>query len=236
MQVVPTILTDDLVLAKRQFNWIHSQGIERIQLDVMDGLLTEGTTAGVVNLLEIVSESDGNETTIDLHLMTEEPAEVVREIEEEIGLDAVKIGTLIAQIERLDSWEWLTEEAARANWGVGMSLDLYTPTEEIDLPWLHNQRLKVVQLMGVEMGKQGQVMAKKEVLAKIAEVKNLIQQTGRGKEVEIWVDGGVKIELLSELRQAGVTGVGVGSGIWQGDNEAVWDENWTRLQAAISND
>ena len=87
-----------------------------------------------------------------------------------------------------------------------MSLDLHTPIQELED---YLAELEIVQLMAIEAGFQGQEF-QDIVLKKIQMTKSKIK-----KHIELIVDGGVKLEHLEQLKQVGVDGVTVGSGIWQ---------------------
>jgi ribulose-phosphate 3-epimerase len=137
--------------------------------------------------------------------MTEEPIDYVRELVE--IKDELPIHAVISQVERMGSQSEYIQELKAQGWKTGLSLDLYTPVSAINKnTW---QDLDIIQLMTIESGFQGQKF-KQNALEKIVEIKKQAK-----KDIEIIADGGVKLEQLEILAKHQVSGVAVGSGIWQ---------------------
>jgi len=202
--IYPGILTESILEAQNQVMAIASvPKIRTVQIDVIDGLYADNVTITPSDLPEI----DFAELSCDLHLMTEEPLDFLHEA---IALrESIPVRAVIGQIERMSHQRDFLLSVKEQNWVPGLSLDLYTPVEEIDEDvW---DTLDIVQLMGVQAGFQGQNF-NKMVLEKIKEVQAVALQHKRS--IEIIVDGGVSLELVENLRQAGAHSAVVGSDIW----------------------
>jgi len=202
--IYPGILTESILEAQNQVMAIASvPKIRTVQIDVIDGLYADNVTITPSDLPEV----DFAELSCDLHLMTEEPLDFLHEA---IALrESIPVRAVIGQIERMSHQRDFLLSVKEQNWVPGLSLDLYTPVEEIgDIVW---DTLDIVQLMGVQAGFQGQDF-NKMVLEKITELRAVAQQHSR--PIEICIDGGVSLELVDKLRQAGASSAVVGSDIW----------------------
>lgn len=213
MNLYPSILTGSKHEAQDQLLWIAAYPkITTVQFDVIDGQLVDNVTLTPIDFADL----DFGELSIDLHLMTEEPLDFVYEAVAE--QKNFMLRSVIAQVERMSSQAHYIEAVKHNNWQVGLSLDLFTPFDAIDdESWFH---LDIVQLMGVELGFQGQPF-QKSVLEKIKDLVALRSKVGR--EFEIIVDGGIKPELVDQLEQAGADGIVVGSALWQSADQAELD-------------
>ncbi len=202
--IYPAVLTESIPEAQSQVMAIASvPKIRTVQIDIIDGQYVDNVTITPSDLPEI----DFAEMSCDLHLMTEEPLDFLHEA---IALrESIPVRAVIGQIERMSHQRDFLLSVKEQNWVPGLSLDLYTPIEEIDEDvW---DTVDIVQLMGVQAGFQGQDF-NKMVLEKIKELRAVAQQHSR--PIEIITDGGVSLELVEKLRRAGANSAVVGSDIW----------------------
>ena len=204
MKIYPAILTDSLSHAQEQLDIAQTlTDIETVQMDIIDGRFADNLTISPADFGEL----DFGELTCDLHLMTEEPMDSVYELIEYAKL--VPVRAVIGQVERMSKQAFFLEEIEKHEWQAGLSLDIFTPLEAIDDDsW---QYLKVVQLMGVEAGAQGQAF-NPQVIQKIEELKLLGQKFEH--PVEIIIDGGINPETIGAVVAEGVDAVAVGSALW----------------------
>lgn len=205
MILYPAILSDspDLIAEQLELSQL-SEEVETVQIDIIDGLFAENVT---VTPSDLVGQEFGD-LTLDFHLMTEEPLDFVYEARD--YKDELPIRAIIAQVEHLSNQPDYLKDVRNQEWKAGLSLNLFTPIDAIDPEsW---EFLDIVQIMGIEAGFQGQTFHP-SALDTIREVAKKISQLD--KNVEIIVDGGVTLQLIDRLREFGVTGVAVGSGLWQ---------------------
>ena len=215
MKMMPAILTNRVEMVQRQIGLVQEYLPEAqvVQIDVVDASFGEELTVTAGDLEGV----DFGEISLEFHLMMDEPIDGVNEILEVAGAGlgigmGVPVRGIIGQIEHMSNVVEFLEEVTQKGWRAGVSLDLYTPLEEIDWEKWSGAGMKMVQLMGVEAGRQGQKM-NDLVLEKIIEAKEKIGELGL--EVEVWVDGGVKRDNLETLRETGADGVVMGSGLWE---------------------
>ena len=198
MNIYPSILTSEFDQAREQLAILRNLG-GVIQWDVVDGQYAETLTLEPLDITP--SEFEGLQ--VDVHLMTVDPSQYLGSY-----VEADYVRAVIAQVERLPDPQDFLNATRDHGWKAGFSFDLYTPVEEYDGELL--RRADIIQLMGVQAGRQGQAFHS-EILEKMAFIRPL---QIKNPELEIIIDGGVKKELLRSLSQAGVHSVVVGSALW----------------------
>jgi len=208
MQINPAILTDSLATFAQQLELIKQQpDIKVVQVDIIDALFADNITINPSDLLDF----DFGDLLIDFHLMTEEPMDYVWELIE-CG-QALPTHAVIAQLEKMSYQTDFLAAVKKADWQAGLALNLYTPLESIEkTAWEHVDH---ILLMAVEAGAQGQSF-NSLVLDKVKELKMLINKSN--KVITISVDGGVKIDQVKILKEAGVDQITVGSALFNADN------------------
>lgn len=209
MQIYPAILTDSLELLQKQvFEAGVLDSVATVQVDIIDGRFADNLTVTPTDLAMV----EFGELQCDFHLMTEEPMDIVFELIEQEKILPVR--AVIAQVERMSNQQFFLEEVQKHDWVPGLSLDIFTPLEAIEEEsW---QYVKVVQLMAVEAGFQGQDF-NPLVLEKIKELRTFVEQNEY--EVEIIVDGAIDSSTASQVMTAGADGVAIGSALWQAGNK-----------------
>lgn len=208
MKIYPAILSDSVDEVASQLKAAQSlDGVEAVQIDVIDGRFADNMTVTPLDLLGL----DFGQLEIDFHLMVEEPMDYLNEI-----LDCKKLlptGAVIGHLERMTDQAEFVEAALDNKIKVGLSLDLPTPVEEIETQVLPN--LDYIQLMAIEAGFQGRKF-QPLVLEKIRELSSLRQ--AQSLKFELIIDGGVKQDNLKQLKDLMVDGVAIGSWLWNNDN------------------
>jgi ribulose-phosphate 3-epimerase len=204
MTVYPAILSDSSEVVAQQLELAQfSDDVETVQIDIIDGWFADNVTVTPTDLVGL----DFGELTLDLHLMTEEPLDFVYEARD--SKKDLPIRAIIAQVEHMSNQADFIKDVRNQEWKVGLSLNLFTPIDAIDLEsW---EYLDAVQVMGIEAGFQGQTFHP-TALDTIREVAKKVGQLDR--PIELIVDGGVTLELLGRLQELGVSSVAVGSGLW----------------------
>jgi ribulose-phosphate 3-epimerase len=204
MKFYPALLSDSVDEIQKQLSIAQSlESVEVVQIDVIDGQYADNMTVTPLDLVDL----DFHNLKIDFHLMVEEPINYVSEIiqcEEQLPVRAV-----IAQIERLSHQAEVLSELKKNKIQAGLSLDLFTPIESIDLSSASD--IDLIQLMGVEAGFQGQSLHQ-SVFKKLTDLIQWLKTYDLSAEVV--VDGGVKLDNILLFKQAGVDAVAVGSLLW----------------------
>lgn len=204
MTLYPALLTDDPEVFAHQLGLVLKDGrLKTIQVDVIDGEFIDNTTLFPSELTEF----DFGNLNLDLHLLTEEPQDVVQEVLDLGG--QLPVRSIIAQIEHMTSQQFYVDEVKGAGYRVGMSVDFFTPLTAIE-PDIWRQ-LDLVQIMGNEAGFQGAPLHPLAV-EKIAQARAFCQS--RQLDPEIVVDVGVKTDNFKSLIKAGASSVCAGSALW----------------------
>lgn len=210
MILYPAILTDSIEELQAQIDLVSPfSEIELVQIDIIDGLFTDNLTVTPADLLDV----DFGRLKIDFHLMVEEPLNYLYEI-----LDWQKqlpIRSVIAQIERMTHPVEFVSKARSSQLEPGLSLDLFTPIDEIEPALL--AKLDRVQLMAIEAGEQGKHL-QPLIFSKLTALSQQAKQ--HNPELEIVVDGGVKLTNVAKLKEHGASAVAVGSQIWKSEQPA----------------
>ena len=209
MKVYPSILSGDHQKVQEQLGLAQGfAGCTVVQIDVLDGIFADNLT---LSPFDFAGHDFGN-LKLDFHLMIEEPLDAVYELKDVKSYLPVR--AVIGQVEKMSHQAHFLEEVKKEEWLPGLSLNLHTPLEAVDEnSW---EMVKVVQLMSIEAGFQGQQFVPM-TLEKIEELAAL--RLDKSLQFEILVDGGVKPELIDELKAVGADGVAVGSAIWQEKNQ-----------------
>mgnify|MGYP004417315356 CR=1 FL=1 len=206
MKLLPAILTDSMTIFTEQLE-IAKQGeqVDTVHIDVVDGMFADTLTLTPLDLAVV----DFGELQVDFHLMTEEPMDFVHECE--AVREYLPIRRIIGQIERMSSQRDFVAEVKRNGWQPALGLDIFTPIDSIDEDvW---GEFPAILIMGIEAGAQNKVF-NPHALEKIQELR---QKYPNLEQLNIGIDGGVKIENLKQILETGVDEVMVGSAIWKSD-------------------
>jgi ribulose-phosphate 3-epimerase len=201
MKIYPAILTDSFVTAQEQLSSAaQADGIETVHIDVIDGNFVDNITLTPLDL----TVAEFGELTIDFHLMTDEPMDFVYEA---AGIkEYLPIRQMIGQVEHMSFQLQFVEEVKKNGWQAGLALNLFTPIEEVEEEvW---SQIDTLLLLGVEAGAQHQEF-QPHVLSKIKELAERDEL-----KCQVVIDGGVKLENIAQLVDAGVKEFAIGSQIW----------------------
>jgi ribulose-phosphate 3-epimerase len=135
--------------------------------------------------------------------MVDAPASFFDELAD-AGLDVVSF-----HHEAVSDPEATVDKARAAGLGVGVTIKMETPTEEV-FPYL--DRVDDVMLMSIEPGWSGQTLDP-GVYPRLERVRDEIDR--RGLEIDVEIDGGVKVDNARRAVDAGATVLVSASGVFQ---------------------
>lgn len=179
-------------------------GAQYVHIDVMDGQFVPSISIGLPVIKTIRKCTD---RIFDVHLMIEEPIRYIDEFAD-AGADIITVHA--ESCKHLDrTIDAIKEKGIIA----GVALNPATPLSAIEyvLP-----KVDMVLVMTVNPGFGGQKLIPYTV-DKVRDLKKLIQSTGN--KVDIEVDGGINLNNVREVMEAGANIIVAGSAVFNGDIE-----------------
>lgn len=212
--IIPSLLTDQLEQLKQKVELVRAWGVERLAIDVIDGIFADNLTVGLDDLREI----DFNEMDLDIQLLVEEPVDYLGQV---LSLQTSGQVRVLAQIEKMGKRDEYMGLCREMDLQVGFALDLYTPIESLtDTELLMADG---VLLMSVKAGFSGQKF-NPHVLGKIQTLRS------RGFNGDVIIDGGMNETTMLDCKQKGANQFAVTSYLWEAKNA---QERWELLQRLV---
>jgi ribulose-phosphate 3-epimerase len=203
MIIIPAVLTNDINEAIEKVLLAQEKKVERIQIDVVDGIFAKNKTITP----ELLKDNEQITGRLDIHLMVKEPVNWIKRSLEGGG------ERLIGHIEKMNDQVTFSEKVLEEGGVAGLAVDLKTPVTELDTKAIRMS--SVILLMAVNAGFGGQPFDK-SIYQKIEKLQDIRRQLKTA--FTICIDGGVTKPLLSELESFGVEEVVEGRR-W-------YEENW----------
>jgi ribulose-phosphate 3-epimerase len=198
-RIAPSILSADFTRLGEQVREVEAAGVDRFQVDVMDGRFVPNITFGA---LAIESLRPLTSLTIEAHLMVEPPEDFIERIAK-AGAD-----TIIVHQEATPHLHRAIQQIHRLGKKAGVAITPSTPASTL------SEILGSVQLvlvMTVNPGFGGQDFIP-ETLSKIRQIRNAIQE--RGLDCEVEVDGGINHETAHSVVEAGANVLVCGTSVF----------------------
>ena len=205
VKIAPSILSADFSKLGEEIVEAEKAGADWIHIDVMDGHFVPNITIGPL-VVKAVRKVTG--LTLDVHLMIENPDMYIKEFADS-GADIITVHEE-ATIHLHRTIQNIRECGKKA----AVSINPATPLANIEI--ILNQ-VDMVLIMSVNPGFGGQSFIP-EALEKIRQLKEMIDE--RHLNVEIQVDGGVKVDNVAEVESAGADIVVMGSAFYNSENYA----------------
>ena len=198
--IAPSILSADFARLGAEVEAVLAAGADIVHFDVMDNHYVPNLTIGP--LVCAALRKHGIKAPIDVHLMIEPVDRIVPDFAE---AGATYISFHPEASRHVDRTIELIRELGCKP---GLVFNPATPLEYLDYTL---EKLDMVLIMSVNPGFGGQKFIK-GALAKLGKVRRLIDASGRAVRLE--VDGGVKVDNISEIALAGADTFVAGSAIF----------------------
>lgn len=197
--LAPSILSADFKHLGQDIDDIKRGGAEYVHIDVMDGMFVPSISFGMPVIKSVRSGSD---LVFDVHLMIEEPIRYLKEFRDS-GADIITVH-LEACSDVKATLKAIRDLGCRA----GLSIKPGTETEAVKeyLPLCD-----MILLMSVEPGFGGQKFMEASV-ERAAELRAMINSSGLPIDLEI--DGGIKLDNVRRVIDAGVNIIVAGSAVF----------------------
>ena len=199
IKIIPSILSADFTRLGEQVQAVEQAGVERIQVDVMDGRFVPNITFGprVIECLRPLTK-----LAIEAHLMVDRPEDFVS------AFAAAGADMIIVHQEATSHLHRVVQQIRAAGRAPGVAINPATPATAIS-EILPDVDLVLVMTVNPGFGGQGFIA---ETVPKIRQVKAMLRERNLSHAIE--VDGGIHEGTVRQVVEAGANFLVAGSSIY----------------------
>lgn len=218
IKIAPSILSADFGHLVSDLKRVEKAGADLLHLDIMDGHFVSNLTFGPVVIKSFLGKT---RLPLDIHLMVNNPERFIPlfsplqplyitfhwEADEERAKTVTEGRAETVAQERANINDLISQIKSRGI-KVGLTLNPATPLDGL-LKYL--DKIDLALIMTVNPGFAGQKFMP-EVLPKIKELRKIIET--KKLEVDIEVDGGIDVENVQRVKEAGANIIVAGSSVF----------------------
>lgn len=206
MKLSPSVLSADFTKLGEQIQLLETAGVDYIHLDIMDGQFVPNISFGIPVIEAVRKVTD---IPLDVHLMIEEPIRYLQEFKD-AGADILTV-----HVEACTHLHRTISRIREMDMKAGVALN---PTSSVNVLNYIFDDIDLALIMSVDPGFAGQAFIP-AMLDKVKRIRKIADDKGL-KNLDIEVDGGVTLNNVAAVVDAGANVIVAGSAIFQGDAEA----------------
>ncbi len=201
----PSILSADYGRLAEALEQIDAAGAQYVHVDVMDGLFVRNISIGIPVVADLRKYS---QRVFDVHLMIVEPERYIKAFAD-AGADIITI-----HAEACKDLEAAIDQIHALGKRAGVAV---SPKTDISALYPVLSRIDMALVMTVEPGLGGQALIP-YTIEKVRALRAYANE--QGLKVDIEVDGGINLDNVMEVVEAGANVIVAGSSVYNGDVEA----------------
>ncbi|EMV6631185.1 ribulose-phosphate 3-epimerase [Escherichia coli] len=196
-KILPSIFGADILRLKDEIHFLEEEQTEILHVDLMDGTYVSNIAFGPN---QIAAMKKASSMIFDVHMMLANPE---RHIDDVINTGAEMVSV---HYESTPHVHYIIQKIKKAGRKAGVVLNPGTPESVIE--YLLDD-IDYILLMTINPGQPGQTFIHKS-LEKIRNTKKMIS----GRDIQIEVDGGVNLDNVKQVKEAGAELIVVGGALF----------------------